>query len=102
VISKRRNSRRRSAEERLLAQVARNFAHSPTVLGDRSVHCYVSDRWLAFPPTSAAMKDGADLLVIGVMTRSAEGDVSKICDVILDRAHVLRALAAVKQEPFGR
>ena len=96
-----RRRRTASPEERLLRQVAKNFQHSRERLGKLRVQCEVSDRFLAFPDTSAVLKDGRDLMIIGVMTSSAEGDTKRLCELILDRKDVLEAISRVKATPFG-
>jgi hypothetical protein len=67
----------------MLARISRNLNTSREVLGDRAVECYVSDRWLAFPPASDMMTDGKDLMIVDVMTATAEGGAKKLCELIL-------------------
>jgi hypothetical protein len=95
----RKNRRPRTPDDRMLARLSRNFNTSREVLGDRAVQCYVSDRWLAFPPTSDVMNDGDDLIIVDVMTATIEGDAKKLCELILVRADLERALKAVKSRP---
>jgi hypothetical protein len=92
--------KRRSPEERVLRQVVRNHEHSREAKGQRVVQCYVSDRFLSFSESSDRLSDGNDLMFVDVMTRDIDGDVRKLCELILDRRDVLSAVAAVKPRPF--
>jgi hypothetical protein len=83
-------------EDRLLRQIAKNYQHSRENLGELQVPCCVSDRFLAFPKTSALQPDGHDLMFVDVMTRDVEGDVRKLCELILDRRALTKALASVR------
>jgi len=91
---------RQSPEDRLLRQVALNYQHSRARLGKLRLQCEVSDRFLSLPESSDAFPDGRDLMFVDVMTRNVDGDVHKICELILDRHDITEALARVKSKPF--
>jgi hypothetical protein len=91
---------RRSPDEGILRQVVRNHEHSRETKGARVVQCYVSDRFLSFSESSDLLGDGSDLMFVDVMTRDVDGDVRKLCELILDRRAVLSAVAVVKSRPF--
>lgn len=93
-------SRRRSPDEHILRQVIRNHEHSRDTKGPRVVQCYVSDRFLSFSENSDLLADGNDLMFVDVMTTDFDGDVRKLCELILDRRSILAAVAAVRSRPF--
>lgn len=88
-----RRQRHPTPEDRVLHRVSRNFEFSLTHLGDRGVRCYVSNRWLAFPEKGWGKED---LLLVHVMTLDGDDDPKRLCELVLPRAELERALRTVK------
>jgi hypothetical protein len=75
----------------------KNYELSPERIGERAVHCYVSDRWLAFPDASGGGGSGEELMLVEVMTLDIDEDPKRICELVLVRADLERALRRVKR-----
>lgn len=64
-------------------------------MGVGYVPCEVSNRWLQFPDTSC-LCEGGEFIQVDVMTLGKNEEPRKICEVILARADLERALQNVK------
>ncbi len=57
------------------------------------VPCHVSERWLQFHPREQGDVIEEDLFLVDVMTLDDDGEPYKLCDVVLARGDLLRAIA---------
>ncbi len=64
------------------------------VLGDGHVPCEVSERWLQFPDTA----EDPRWLPVDVMTMGSDDLPRKICELVLNKEDLLRAVNAIKYE----
>jgi len=64
-------------------------------MGPGFVPCMVSERWLQFPAQSAGHFDRGEFIDIQVMTNGSNDKPKKICDLILTREDLLKALDSV-------
>ena len=61
-----------------------------------NVPCMVSDRWIEFPENSIGHFDGGEFIEISIKTHSYKNDKeSKICNMIVTREDLLKAIAEV-------
>ena len=58
------------------------------------VPCHVSERWLSFREREQYEVMDEDLMHVDVMTRDDAGEPYKLCELILARGDLLRAIAA--------
>jgi hypothetical protein len=58
------------------------------------VPCQVSDRWLQFPQTAAALSSG-DFMTIDVMTLGGDEKERKICELVLTKQDLIRMIEQV-------
>lgn len=66
--------------------------------GEGYVQCEVSDRWLQFSQEYSRCA-GGDLISVSVMTLDKNQEPKKICDLIIDRKDITRAInSAVPEE----
>jgi hypothetical protein len=68
-----------------------------------TVPCQSSQRWLRFvraPQFDALAQD--DLLRLDVMTAGSDGEAYKLCELVLARGDLLRAVAAAGDPPYRR
>lgn len=74
------------------------------VPGDRRsallVPCHVSERWLRFEEREQYEVLDEDLIQFDVMTRDDEGEPYKLCELVVARGDLLRAIAAYGDPPF--
>ena len=72
--------------------------------GDRraalTVRCHVSDRWLRFEEREQFEVLDEDLIQLDVMTRDDDGEPYKLCELVVARGDLLRAVAAYGDPPF--
>ena len=72
--------------------------------GDRrsalTVPCHVSDRWLRFEEREQFEVLDEDLIQLDVMTRDDDGEPYKLCELVVARGDLLRAVAAYGDPPF--
>ncbi|HEX6132832.1 MAG TPA: hypothetical protein VFZ24_02540 [Longimicrobiales bacterium] len=72
--------------------------------GDRraalTVPCHVSDRWLRFEEREQYEVLDEDLIQLDVMTRDDDGEPYKLCELVVARGDLLRAVAAYGDPPF--
>lgn len=73
-------------------------------MGDRraalTVPCHVSERWLKFAEREQYEVMDEDLIQIDVMTLDDEGEPYKLCELVVARGDLLRAVAAYGDPPF--
>lgn len=73
-------------------------------VGDRraalTVPCHVSERWLRFEEREQYEVLDEDLIQIDVMTRDDDGEPYKLCELVVARGDLLRAIAAYGDPPF--
>ena len=65
-------------------------------MGPGFVPCIISDRWLQFPPTSSGNIVYGEMIEVFVMTNNSDGNPKKICNMIIAREDLLKALENVK------
>lgn len=68
-----------------------------------TVPCQTSPRWLRFvraPQFDVLPQD--DLLRLDVMTAGQDGEAYKLCELVLSRGDLLRAIAAAGDPPHHR
>jgi hypothetical protein len=72
--------------------------------GDRraalTVRCHVSERWLQFADREQFEVVDEDLIQLDVMTLDDDGEPYKLCELVVARGDVLRAIAAYGDPPF--
>jgi hypothetical protein len=72
--------------------------------GDRraalTVRCHVSERWLQFADREQFEVVDEDLIQLDVMTLDDDGEPYKLCELVVARGDVLRAVAAYGDPPF--
>jgi hypothetical protein len=74
--------------------------HRNTV-GPGYVPCMVSDRWLRFPKQSGGHFGGGEYIAADVMTGSPEEHPRRLCELIVTREDLLRAISSVT-DPQGK
>jgi hypothetical protein len=65
-----------------------------------TVPCHVSDRWLRFEEREQFEVLDEDLIQLDVMTRDDDGAPYKLCELVVARGDLLRAIAAYGDPPF--
>lgn len=65
-----------------------------------TVPCHVSDRWLRFEEREQFEVLDEDLIQLDVMTRDDDGQPYKLCELVVARGDLLRAVAAYGDPPF--
>lgn len=69
-------------------------------MGAGHVPCVVSERWLQFPSESAGHYGGGEFISVSVMTLGSDEKLKKLCDLVVTREDLLRAINSVK-DPRG-
>lgn len=73
-------------------------------VGDRraalTVPCHVSERWLKFAEREQYEVMDEDLIQLDVMTLDDDGEPYKLCELVVARGDLLRAVAAYGDPPF--
>lgn len=64
------------------------------------VRCHVSERWLQFAAREQYEVLDEDLIQLDVMTLDDEGAPYKLCELVVARGDLLRAVAAYGDPPF--
>ena len=64
-----------------------------------TVQCHVSDRWLRFEEREQFEVLDEDLIQLDVMTRDDDGQPYKLCELLVARGDLLRAIAAWGDPP---
>jgi hypothetical protein len=67
-----------------------------------TVPCHVSERWLRFAEREQYVALDEDLIQLDVMTLDDEGAPYKLCELMVSRGDLLRAVAAYGDPPFRR
>lgn len=67
---------------------------------DLTVQCHVSDRSLRFEEREQFEVLDEDLIQLDVMTRDDDGEPYKLCELVVARGDLLRAVAAYGDPPF--
>jgi hypothetical protein len=65
-----------------------------------TVPCHVSDRSLRFEEREQFEVLDEDLIQLDVMTRDDDGEPYKLCELVVARGDLLRAVAAYGDPPF--
>ncbi len=65
-------------------------------MGPGYVPCEVSGRWLQFPKESAGHFGAGEFISVDVMTYGSKDEPKKICNLIVTRENLLRAINSVK------
>lgn len=65
-----------------------------------TVRCHVSERWLRFEEREQFEVLDEDLIQLDVMTRDDDGEPYKLCELVVARGDLLRAVAAYGDPPF--
>jgi hypothetical protein len=65
-----------------------------------TVPCHVSERWLRFAEREQFEVLDEDLIQLDVMTLDDDGAPYKLCELLVSRGDVLRAVAAYGDPPF--
>jgi hypothetical protein len=65
-----------------------------------TVPCQASDRWLRFEEREQFEVLDEDLIQLDVMTRDDDGEPYKLCELVVARGDLLRAVAAYGDPPF--
>jgi len=73
-----------------------DFQRQKNKAGRHAAICIVSGRWLQFPERGGGPIQLGEPLQIGVMTKDRNGNDKKLCELIVTREDLLRAIAAVK------
>jgi hypothetical protein len=64
------------------------------------VHCQLTERWLRFAEREQFEVLDEDLITIDVMTLDDERAAYKLCELVVSRGDLLRAIAAYGDPPF--
>lgn len=67
---------------------------------DLTVPCHVTERWLRFEEREQFEVLDEDLIQLDVMTRDDDGEPYKLCELVVARGDLLRAVAAYGDPPF--
>jgi hypothetical protein len=65
-----------------------------------TVRCHVSERWLQFAEREQFEVMDEDLIQLDVMTLDDDGEPYKLCELVVARGDLLRAVAAYGDPPF--
>lgn len=65
-----------------------------------TVPCHVSERWLQFADRAQFEVLDEDLIQLDVMTLDDDGEPYKLCELLVSRGDMLRAIAAYGDPPF--
>jgi hypothetical protein len=80
----------------------RGFQRQKNEAGRHAALCIVSERWLQFPKRGGSPLQIGEPLTIRVMTKNSEGKDRTICELIVTREDLLRAIAAVEPSATQR
>jgi hypothetical protein len=67
-----------------------------------TVPCHVSERWLQFAEREQYAVLDEDLIQLDVMTLDDEGSPYKLCELMVSRGDLLRAIATYGDPPLRR
>lgn len=65
-------------------------------LGKYAVPCVVSERWLQFPKKSGGHFRDGEFIQLSVMTKDQDDEPRKLCDLVVTREDLLKAIGFVK------
>ena len=68
-------------------------------LGDFAVPCMVSERWIQFSSEGSAKLSEGEYLTLWVMTRGADDQPKKLCELIVTREDLQGALGLIEKTP---
>lgn len=74
----------------------KSFQRQKNKAGRHAALCIVSERWFQFPERGGGPIQLGEPLQISVMTKDRNGNDKKLCELIVTREDLLRAIAAVK------
>ena len=66
-------------------------------MGRGYVPCIVSERWLQFPKVSDGYVGDGEVISISVMTNGQDDRPHRLCDLMITREDLLRAVGAVRR-----
>jgi len=73
----------------------KGFQRAKNRLGRHAVGCIVSGRWIQFPEQGGAYLEEGEAIQLYVMTEGHDEKDRTICELIVTREDLLRAIAAV-------
>lgn len=65
-------------------------------LGKQAVPCMVTDRWLQFAEKAGGVFADGEYIELSVMTLDIHNSPKKLCDMVVTREDLLRAVNSVK------
>ncbi len=68
-------------------------------LGDLAVPCMVSERWIQFSTQGSAKCSEGEYFTLWVMTRGADDQPRKLCELIVTREDLQGALDVIEKTP---
>lgn len=68
-------------------------------LGDFAVPCMVSERWIQFSTQGSAKLSEGEYITLWVMTRGADDQPRKLCELIVTREDLQGALDLIEKTP---
>jgi hypothetical protein len=77
----------------------KSFQRQKNKAGRRAVLCIVSERWLQFPKRGGGPIEIGEPLTLRVMTKNSEGKNRTLCELIVTREDLLRAIEAIEPAP---
>ena len=66
-------------------------------MGQGYVPCMVSERWIQFPKRSGGDFPDGEFIGISVMTKGDNGKPRKLCDLVITREDIIRAINSVEK-----
>jgi len=84
------------SEEKIIKFPITHSQREKNQMGEGYVPCVVSERWLQFPNMSAGHYGGGEFIEISVMTRDSDKKPKKLCDLVITREDIIRAINWVK------
>ena len=73
--------------------------HLRNQLGQSAVPCEISNRWLQMDEQSSLIGK-TELLNLSVMTRDQDNNPRKICNLVVTRESILRALQSIEPRMY--
>lgn len=74
-----------------------NWERIKNQMGKGYVPCMVSERWIQFPNKSGGNYSKGEFIEISVMTRGDNGKPRKLCDLVITREDIVRAIDSVEK-----
>lgn len=66
-------------------------------LGDFAVPCMITERWLQFSTQGSQRLHEGEYIMLWVMTRGADDQPKKLCELIVTREDLLAALELIEK-----